>query len=256
MTKPGRGKNWLSRMLMFFILLLPVVIPLSCEKEEGLGGTASISGTITEQFFNDDYSLLIHEKAAVDEEVFIVFGESKELGARVRTNDLGQFRFKYLYPGNYRVFFISEDSASVLDMEEEKVIELELERGQDMDLGKLEKLTTLDFDDGSARIRGVVKVIDYVDMSTWPNLVVEKTYYATEQEVYLTYNDHSFYDERIRTQSGGFFEFGGLIPGKYLVFLYSDDVTGEGDKVSLEFEVTLENLEQIIDLGEITIEKL
>jgi len=256
MTEPGCGKYRLSRMLLFFLFLPLVVIPFSCEKSEGLGGTGSIAGTITEQFFNDDYSLLIHEKAAVDEEVFIVFGDSRELGARVRTNDMGQFRFKYLYPGNYRVYFISEDSASVLDMEKEKVYEIELDRGQDKDLGRLEKLTTLDFDDGSATIRGVVKVIDYVDMSSWPNLVVEKTYYATEQEVYLTYNNHSFYDERIRTQSGGVFEFGGLIPGKYLVFLYSDDVTGEGDKVSLEFEVTIENLDQIIDLGEITIEKL
>ena len=54
----------------------------------------------------------------------------------------------------------------------------------------------------------------------------------------------------------GGFEFGGLIPGKYLIFLYSDDVTGESDKVTVEFEVTIEDLEQVIDLGEITIEKL
>lgn len=228
----------------------------SCQKSEGLGGSGSISGTISVQFFNDDFSLLIHEKPAVDEEVYIVFGNSKELGARVRTNHLGQFRFKYLYPGKYSVFFMSEDSSSSLNMDVEKLYELELERGQDLDLGKLEKLSTLDFDDGSATIRGIVKVIDYVDMSTWPDLVVDKIYYATEQEVYLTYNEHSFYDERIRTQSGGVFEFGGLIPGNYLVFLYSDDVTGESDKVALEFEVSIEDLDQVVDLGEITIEKL
>ena len=246
----------LSRVKMLIIFLLLVLLPLSCEKSEGLGGTGSIAGTISEQFYNDDYSLLIHEKPAVDEEVFIVFGNKEELGARVRTNDLGQFRFKYLYPGNYRVFFISDDSTAVLDMEVEKLFEVKLDNGEELDLGKLEKLTTLDFDDGTAMIRGVVKVIDYVDLSSWPDLVIEKTYYATEQEVYLTYNNHSFYDERIRTQSGGVFEFGGLIPGKYLVFLYSDDVTGESDKVTLEFEVTIDDLEQVIDLGEITIEKL
>jgi hypothetical protein len=256
MINPGCRIDRLSGMLMLFLSLLFVLLPMSCEKSEGLGGTGSIAGTITEQFFNDDFSLLIHEQAAVDEEVFIVFGNNEELGARVRTNDRGQFRFKYLYPGNYRVFFVSEDPASVLDLDREKVVEVELDRGQEMDLGNLEKLTVLDFDDGSARIRGVVNVIDYVDMSTWPDLVIEKTYYATEQEVYLTYNNHSFYDERIRTQSGGVFEFEGLIPGKYLVFLYSDDVTGESDKVTLEFEVTIENLDQVLDLGEITIEKL
>lgn len=256
MIYPTCWKDNLSRVNLLIIFLLLVLLPLSCEKSEGLGGTGSIAGTISEQFYNDDYSLLIHEKPAVDEEVFIVFGNKEELGARVRTNDLGQFRFKYLYPGNYRVFFISDDSTAVLDMEKEKVFEVELDNGEDYKLGKLEKLTTLDFDDGTAMIRGVVKVIDYVDLSTWPDLVIEKTYYATEQEVYLTYNNHSFYDERIRTQSGGVFEFRGLIPGKYLIFLYSDDVTGESDKVTLEFEVTIEDLEQVIDLGEITIEKL
>jgi hypothetical protein len=169
---------------------------------------------------------------------------------------MGQFSFKYLYPGDYRVYFISEDSASVLGMDAEKLYEVQLDRGEERDLGTLAKLTTLDFDDGRAAIKGVVRVIDYVDLSTWPDLVVDKIYYATEQEVYLTYHNHTFYDERIRTQTGGVFEFRGLIPGNYLVFLYSDDVTGETDKVSLEFEVTIEDLEQVIDLGEITIEKL
>ncbi|TNF77890.1 MAG: hypothetical protein EP302_00065, partial [Bacteroidetes bacterium] len=176
MINPGCRKDRLSGTLVLVLSLLSILFPLSCEKSEGLGGTGSIEGTITEQFFNDDYSLLIHEQAAVDEDVFIVFGNREELGARVRTNDRGQFRFKYLYPGNYRVYFISEDSASVLDLDREKVVEVELERDQEMDLGNLEKLTTLDFDEGSARIRGVVKVIDYVDLSTWPDLVIEKTY--------------------------------------------------------------------------------
>ena len=243
-------------MKLVFLSFLLVLLPLSCQKSEGLGGTGSISGTITEQFYNDDYSLLIYEKPAVDEEIYIVFGTNEELGARDRTNDLGQFRFKYLYPGNYRVYFISGDSSSVLNMDVEKLYELQLDRGLDYKLGSVEKLSTLDFDEGTAMIKGVVKVIDYVDLSIYPNLVIEKTYYATEQEIYLTYNNHTFYDERIRTQTGGVFEFGGLIPGKYLIFLYSDDVTGESDKVTLEFEVSIDDLEQVIDLGEIVIEKL
>jgi hypothetical protein len=243
-------------MKLLFLAFLLVLLPLSCQKSEGLGGTGSISGTITEQFYNDDYSLLIYEKPAVDEEIYIVFGTNEELGNRERTNDLGQFRFKYLYPGNYRVYFISGDSSSVLNMDVEKLYELQLDRGEDYKLGSVEKLSILDFDEGTAMIKGVVKVIDYVDLSTYPDLVIEKTYYATEQEIYLTYNNHTFYDERIRTQTGGVFEFGGLIPGKYLIFLYSDDVTGESDKVTLEFEVSIDDLEQVIDLGEIVIEKL
>ena len=256
MIFPYCRRNLLSCMKIVLLLLLFVLLPLSCEKSEGLGGTGSIAGTITEQFFNDDYSLLIHEKPAVDEEVFIVFGTSEELGNRVRTNNMGQFTFKYLYPGDYQVYFISGDSAAVLNMDVEKLYEVELDQGEDKDLGRLEKLSTLDFDDGTAMIKGVVKVIDYVDTSAWPDLVIEKTYYATEKEVYLTYNKHTFYDERIRTQAEGVFEFGRLIPGKYVVFVHSDDVTGESDKVTLEFELSIDDLDQVIDLGEIVIEKL
>ncbi|MCK4881001.1 MAG: hypothetical protein KAS82_10085 [Bacteroidales bacterium] len=248
--------NW-GRILSLCIYFVIAGVALSsCEKTEGPGGTGSIYGTVTEQFYNDDFSILIYEKPAVDEEIYIVYGDQKELGDRVRTNHLGQFMFKYLYPGSYQVYFISRDSSSVLNIDVEQLYEVKLDRGEELDLGNLEKLTTLDYDDGAALIKGVVKVIDYVDGSSWPNLVIEKTYYATEHEVYLTYNNHTYYDDRIRTQAEGVFEFGGLIPGDYLVFLHSDDVTGSSDKVTLTFEVTIDDLDQVVDLGEIIIEKL
>jgi len=255
LTRSNRKRcySWF-KLLVLFLWILP--LSLSCKKSEGTGGTGSIAGTVVKQFYNDDYSLQIFEKPAVDEEIYIVYGDREELGNRVRTNHLGQFRFNYLYPGNYQVFFLSGDSTNLLNMEVEKLYKVELERGEELDLGRLEKLSTLDYDEGSAMIKGVVKVIDYVDLSSWPNLVVEKTYYATEKEVYLTYNNHTFYDDRIRTQAEGEFEFGGLIPGNYLVFLHSDDVTGETDKVTLEFEVIIDELDQVVDLGEIVTEKL
>jgi hypothetical protein len=237
--------------LKFVVFSLAVtLLSLSCQKDEGKGGSGSISGTLTEQFYNDDYSLLIHEKPAVDEDVYIVYGDKEELGDRVRTNHLGQFLFKYLYPGSYQVYFLSGDS--IADMDMEKIYELELDRGEDLEMGSLEKLSTMDFDDGSAVIKGVVKEIDYVDGST----VIEKSYYVTEQEVYLSYNNHIYYDERIRTQEGGVFAFGGLIPGDYKVFLYSDDMTGTAQKVTLNFPVNIKDMDEVFDLGEIVIEKL
>ncbi len=255
LSKTFREKLF-SCLKIIALSLTLALLSFSCQKSEGLGGTGSISGTVTEYFYNDDFSMLIFEKPAVDEEIFIVFGDKKEVGNRVRTNHLGQFRFKYLYPGSYQVYFSSEDSLSEVNLNVEKLYEVELEGGEDLDLGPLEKLNTIDYDDGSAIIKGVVKVIDYVDSSVWPNLVIEKSYYATEQEVYLTYHNHTFYDDRIHTQGGGVFEFGGLIPGKYLVFLHSDDVTGESDKITLEFEVSIDDLDQVLDLGEIVIKKL
>jgi hypothetical protein len=240
---------------MVSIVVVVSLAVISCSKMEGEGGTGSISGTVMEYFYNDDFSKVIYSEPAVDEDVFILYGDDQAVGDRVRTGPNGIFRFDFLYPGNYTVYYQTEDFTAIPGEETEKLVEVSLERGEEADLGELVKLTTLDFDDGGAVIRGVVKVIDYVDASRWPNLVVDYVDFAYEHEVYLTYGNHTYYDERIRTGHDGAFEFRKLIPGDYLVFLYSEDVTRLTDKVVLEFEVTITEMDQVIDLGEITIEE-
>jgi len=203
------------------ILLILTTLISSCEKTEGRGGTGSISGTLMEYFYNDDYSMLIMQKPAVDEELFILYGEEKSVGDRVVTGATGEFRFTYLYPGTYYIYHRTRDSTDILDVNVEKMYEVELEKGADLDLGELQKLSTLDYDEGAAVIRGVVWEIVYEKESRWPNPVEEYSDFAYEKEVYLTYGNHSYYDDRIRTQHDGSFEFSKLIPGKYLIFLYS-----------------------------------
>ncbi len=246
-----------SRGLAVVLWLVPFVFLFSsCEKNPGPGGTGSISGTIIEHFYNDDFSSHLYKRAAVDKEIFILYGEGNALGDRAFTDLTGKFRFNYLFPGRYYIYFLSEDSTSILDEEKEMLYLVNLERGEEVDLGDLEKLTALDYDDGAAMIKGVVKVINYVDESRWPNMVIEDIAFAHEHEVYITYGNHTFYDDRIRTQYDGYFEFSNLIPGDYLIFLYSDDVTRVTDDVVLEFQVTISEFDQVVDLGEITIEKL
>lgn len=252
-------KGWRNYFTGFYIiagLLLLMMLPSSCEKIEGKGGTGSISGILTEHFYNDDYSSLIMQKPAVDEEIFILYGDEQSVGDREVTGITGEFRFTYLYPGSYVIYYMTRDSTSVVDMNIEKVYEVELDKGEDLDLGELEKLSTLDYDEGSAVIRGVVKEIAYDSDSRWPNLVMEYEDFAYEHEVYLTYGNHSYYDNRNRTQHDGSFEFSNLIPGNYLIFLYSDDVTRETDKVVIKREVVITEMDQVVDLGEITIEKI
>jgi hypothetical protein len=238
------------------VWLFLVLSASSCEKTEGRGGTGSISGILMEHFYNDDYSSLIFQKPAVDEEIFILYGEEESVGDRVVTGASGEFRFNYLYPGTYYIYYRSRDSTHVLDRNVEKMYEVKLNKGEDKDLGELQKLSTLDYDEGAAVIRGVVKEIAYDGDSRWPNLVIDYIDFAFEQEVYLTYGNHSFYDDRIRTQHDGSFEFSKLIPGNYLIFLYSEDVTRETDRVVIKREVTITEMDQVVDLGEITIEKI
>jgi hypothetical protein len=237
------------------VLGVLVLLLAACEKEPGIGGTGAIQGTIMEKFFNDDYTMLLDERPAVDEEVFILFGDDKVLGDRVFTSNTGEFRFEFLYPGNYEIYYQSEDTASRQESEWTTSHRVEIGRGEELKMGQLEKITSLDYDDGEAVIKGVVWEINYVNESRWPDLVIESEDFAYEHEVYLTYGTHTFYDERVRTQHGGYFEFSNLIPGDYLIFLYTEDVKRLTDKLVLEFEVTITEPDQEVDLGLITIER-
>ena len=252
-------KEWTKTSAGIIVPVLFITMILTatgCKNDEGQGGTGSISGTIIEQFYNDDYSQLINKKPAVDEEIFLLYGEDNALGDRTFTGITGEFRFNYLFPGRYYLYYHSKDSASSLDEDQEKLFLVQLDRGEEADLGDIVKLSTLDYDDGAAVIKGVVRIINYVDESRWPNLVVEDIAFAHEHEVYLTYGNHTYYDERVRTQHDGAFEFRNLIPGDYLIFLYSEDVTTVVEHVVLEYEVTISEYDQVVDLGEIIIEEL
>lgn len=242
-----------GKLILLLVLLFSLTI--SCSKNEGLGGTGSIAGIIIEDFYNDDYSELIYSAPAVDEEVFILFGSDKTPGDRVTTGTTGDFRFDYLYPGTYHIYYRAQDSTTI-PQDDWELIQVSVESGEAVELGNLAKSSALDFDDGSAVISGSVKKIKYDNDSRWPNLVVEYIDWAHEQEVYLTYGNHSFYDERVRTQDDGRFEFRNLIPGTYRVFLYSEDVTKVTEHVVKEFEAIITMVDEEIDLGEITIEEI
>ena len=249
-------KGFCSGLYITMYFLAALTGFTSCEKSEGKGGTGSISGTITEHFYNDDYSIHLFQAPAVDEEVFIMYGDDNILDDNTFTSPTGEFRLKYLYPGRYHIYYKTQDSTQALDRNVEKSYLVEIGDGEHMDMGKLDILTTLDYNDGTSTIRGQVQEIKYEDESRWPNLVVEYTAPAYEHEIYLTYGNHTYYDKRIRTQHDGTFEFGNLIPGEYLVFLYSEDVTRVLDKVVLKFEVSVTEDEQVVDLGQIIIENI
>ncbi len=227
-----------------------------CDKSEGYGGTSRISGAIETRYYNDDYSKLIRQVPAVDEEVFLLFGNNENVGDRVETSATGSFEFNYLRAGKYMVYYSSIDSTVSGEQDKVVAVEIDLKEGEDKDLGTLARLQILDFDDGSAKIHGVIRLINYKNSSVYPFLEVKDTSYAQEHEVYLTYGAHEFYDERIRTSYNGYFEFNDLIPGDYEIFTYSEDKTGATERIPVIRNVTITEPKQEIDLGVLFVEQL
>ena len=240
-----------------FITGLLLTASLSCTKDEGVGGTATVRGRVVINDYNDDFSILLSTHSAAEEDVYIVYGDDKTFGDRVETSYDGIFEFNYLLPGDYSVFIYSEDSSSNLLYDTVIIKNVTISRKDDIvDIGTFDKINVLGFDDGNSSISGRIYVINY-DQSTICTLYpLSDTALAQEQEVYLVYGEHEFYDERIRTHYDGTFKFSNLIKGMYKVFTYSEDITGATEMIPVirQAEITGEN--QDIVLGDIYIEKL
>ncbi len=91
---------------------------------------------------------------------------------------------------------------------------------------------------GKASVTGKVLVKDY--NTSFTQLIGE--YYAPAEDVYIIYGDHEIYDDDMKTNHDGSFKFNYLQEGKYTIFVYSKDSTGQiasgVEPVFVEFEIT------------------
>jgi hypothetical protein len=95
------------KVLVTFLFISSVV---SCKKPEGTGGNSSIKGNI----WVKDYPTMV-EYAGGDQDVYIIYGDDISYGDRVKATYDGNFEFKYLRKGNYKIYVYSESLASLND---------------------------------------------------------------------------------------------------------------------------------------------
>jgi hypothetical protein len=98
--------------LVLLLVLIPGFTLISCAKEEGAGGSSVIMGKVIERQYNPNFTILIEQFYATDEDVFIIYGDDLVYGDKVTTNFDGTYRFEYLREGTYKVYAYSEDSAN------------------------------------------------------------------------------------------------------------------------------------------------
>jgi hypothetical protein len=83
---------------------------LACKKEAGVGGKSSISGHITIRHYNANFNQFLGTYDGADQYVYIVYGNHNGYDQRLKTDYNGNFEFKYLYPGEYKIYSYSLDS--------------------------------------------------------------------------------------------------------------------------------------------------
>lgn len=95
-----------------FILLLSLVtgVFFSCDKPAGKGGTSRIKGRIYIRDYNSNFTLLQDEFYAMEERVYITYGDHDFYDDDTRTSYDGTFVFDELRKGTYTIFAYTDDS--------------------------------------------------------------------------------------------------------------------------------------------------
>jgi hypothetical protein len=91
------------------IVLLSMQLFVSCKKEAGEGGNASIRGKIWVKDYNANFTVINGEYPGADEDVYIIYGDDISYGDKVSASPDGSFEFKYLRKGKYRIYVYSKD---------------------------------------------------------------------------------------------------------------------------------------------------
>lgn len=103
-------QNIISGLKISSIIIAIVLIISSCKKSAGEGGKASIYGKVWVENWNGSFTVLNGEYAGADVDVYIIYGDETNYGDKQTTNYKGEFEFKYLRKGKYKVYVYSQDN--------------------------------------------------------------------------------------------------------------------------------------------------
>ena len=93
--------------------LIFVFLASSCEKDPGEGGNSAISGKVYIREYNKSFTTLVAEYFAPDEDIYIIYGDGTASNDDLKTGPNGDFIFRYLRPGKYKLYAYSADSAGI-----------------------------------------------------------------------------------------------------------------------------------------------
>jgi len=88
------------------LLLTAYFLLSSCTKEEGVGGTSTITGKVYVMEYSSVGNLLA-EYYGEEERVYIIYGDGTTYDDDSRTSYDGSYKFQYLNKGMYKVFCYS-----------------------------------------------------------------------------------------------------------------------------------------------------
>ncbi len=102
-------QKYASHNLLYIAIILVIGIS-SCSKPAGEGGTSRIKGKIYIRDYNSTFTILQDQFYAMEERVYIIYGDNDFYDDDIRTSYDGTYVFDNLRKGTYSVFAYSDDS--------------------------------------------------------------------------------------------------------------------------------------------------
>ena len=232
-------------MKKLFILLTFTALIFSCAKEPGKGGASMLKGSIVVDEYSVYNNQFVRSYYAVDESVYIIYGNKDYYSDKVKTNENGYYEFSGLQKGDYKIYVYTEDINEDKDaVYSDVTIE---SNGSVIDAPYIKVKNYVS--KGNASVTGRLFVYDYnSDL-----IALKDTFYGADRYVYFAIKNHETYIDRVKTNPEGYYVFENLLPGDYEVYAYSKTTASVGQiavkkyfTISLDDDIELPRLE-IID---------
>jgi hypothetical protein len=244
-----------KRILAALMILFLGVFGISCKKNPGEGGRATLKGKLLSGNFHSPDVPVTLEDGEPEERVYLVYGDRDDgFDDDKKTNHNGAFEFRFLRKGKYKLFAYSQDPNLPSSSSKTAVVrEFEIKSGREnIEINDLIVYKAADRN-GTSTIRGKVWARNW--NATFTQLKGE--HYAADEWVYIRFGNSSGYNKRVRTAFDGSFEFPELRKGGYTVFTYSKDQTQTSISGTIEvianIEITGRNM--LIELDDLVINK-
>ncbi len=91
------------------IIIICSMFVFGCKKSAGEGGKSSIKGSLLVEDWNSGFTIKNGEYPGADEDVYIIYGDYVSYNDKTKTNYNGEFEFKYLRKGSYKIYVYSKD---------------------------------------------------------------------------------------------------------------------------------------------------
>jgi hypothetical protein len=101
-----------KKTIVHFIIFVLLLVLYSCKKTPGEGGNAAIKGTYWARNYDQFRTYVTGRYPAVNTTVYLFFGDDVSPGTSAKTNVNGEFEFKYLRKGKYKVVAYSKQRQS------------------------------------------------------------------------------------------------------------------------------------------------